>query len=987
MVRGRWRSLGVAVALAGLLGIAVNGWTQGGTTTGGIRGKVVDAEGNPVPGATIKITSPGLLGDRTTYSLDNGAYNFAAIPTGSYVMETTLAGFAPSRIEGVTVGLGQTRDVDIKMTLQSVTQEIQVVGEAPQLDTTANETGGRVEYEELIKVPTARDPWAVLNLIPSVQTDRINVGASESGQQATFVSKGDDGDGAVWNVDGVNVTDQAAVGASPSYYDFGAIEEIQVTTGGNDVSQMTGGVGINIVTKRGSNDIKGSARTFISNDSLQADNSPDPDQLRASYSRFLTDSLLEFGGEVGFPIIKDRLWGWASGNRNKIENNVVTTRIDGSQIIQPDNTELINYGGKLNAQVFKNNEASFLYEFGDKKKEGRNAGATRPPETTWNQKGGTPLMKVEDQHIFGSNLILAAKYGTVGGGFSLTPAGGGSYDQSSGPTAYRDINLTWHGTYQDHANDRPSRNLTLSGNYFATTGSVDHEFKAGFSYRGAEVVNDTFWPGGTRFVEVDPSGISLVLFEQLLHSEASEKQYAGYAQDTLNFGKVTINAGFRWDQQEIASDGGFHPAHPIFPDLMPEKVFPAQDSPFTWSNFTPRVGLNYELDDKTVAKASYAMYVDNLGLDLAVAANPAYITTYAYAYGVDANHDGRITQNEFLTPLYGPYGPDPTAAEFGNRIDPDLKSPKTHEVVLSLDRQLGPDLVIGVSGTWRKRYDETWNLPIIHEGNGPDRVATRADFVAAGAVAGTFTPVDGDVTAYAQPYYHLAPGLSYSQRAFITNRPDYHEDYLGLEVSANKRFSDHWLLGGSFNVSDWKMKFDPQGAGAFPDPTRDLANPYPETGEGQIAVQSTGSGNKGNVFMNANWQSSLRAAYSIEVGPGNVELGTNLTYRQGYPIPVVDSSGRSALGSGARTILVTNMDDLRHDNPFIADFRLAYTPSFGRVGLELGMDVFNAFNSDIVLQQRREANLRVSGTAIPIFGSPTEVVGPRMFRFGARITF
>lgn len=976
MVRGRWRSLGVAFAVAGLLGLAVNGWAQ--ATTGGIRGKVTDAEGNPVPGATIKITSPGLLGDRTTYSLDNGAYNFAAIPTGTYTMETSLAGFAPSRVENVTVGLGQTRDVDIKMTLQSVTQEIQVVGEAPQLDTTSNETGGRVEYEELIKVPTARDPWAVLNLIPSVQTDRINVGASESGQQSTFVSKGDDGDGAVWNVDGVNITDQAAIGASPTYYDFGAIEEIQVTTGGTDASMMTGGVGINIVTKRGSNDIKGSARTFFSNDSLQADNSPDPEELRATYTRFLADQVLEFGAEVGFPIIKDRLWGWVSGNRNKIENVVRTTVIVGPpRADQPDNTELINYGGKLNAQIVKNNEASFLYEFGDKQKQGRNASVTRPAETTWNQKGGSPLMKIEDQHIFGSNLILAAKYGWIAGGFSLTPEAGGTYE-SQDTSAFRDFGTVWHGTFQDHANDRPSRNLTLTGNYFATTGNVDHEFKAGFSYRGAEVVNDTFWPSGSRFVEVAADGTAVVFFEQSLHNESSETQYAFYAQDTLNFGKVTLNLGARWDSQKVASDGGFHPAHPRFPDLLPRKDFAATDSPFTWNNITPRIGLNYEIDEKTVAKASYAMYVDNLGLDLAIQANPAYITSSLVAYGVDTNGDGYMDNNELITDLYGPYGPDPTAAEFGNLVDEDLKSPKTHEVVLALDRQFGPDFVIGVSGSWRQRYDETWFVPMVNDG-GADRVATRADFAATNVLAGTFTQ-DGELNAYAEPYFRLVPGVTTASRNFVTTRPDYQEDYLGLDLSANKRFSNNWLFGASFSVSDWKMKYDPNGEGAFPDPTATLTNPCPDTGECQIAIQSTGSGAKGNVFMNANWQSSFRAAYSLEMGPGNLELGTNVTYRQGYPIPVEDSRGQLALRSGQRNILVSELDDFRHDNPFIADFRLAYTPTFGRVNLEFGVDVFNAFNSDIVLQQRREGNLAA-------FGSPTEVVGPRMFRLGARVTF
>jgi hypothetical protein len=964
--------------------VAVNGWAQ--TTTGGIRGKVTDAEGNAVPGATIKLTSPALLGERTTFSLETGSYNFKGLPVGTYTMEATISGFAPSRVENVTVGLGQTRDIDIKMTLQSVTQEIQVVGEAPQLDPTSNETGGRVDYEELIKVPTARDPWAVLNLIPSVQTDRINVGASESGQQSTFVSKGDDGDGAVWNVDGVNITDQSAIGASPTYYDFGAIEEIKVTTGGTDASQMTGGVGINIITKRGSNDIKGSARGFFSNDSLQANNSPDASELRATYTRFLADQILEFGGEVGFPILKDKVWGWVSGNRNKIENLVVTTRVDGSQTEQPDNTELINYGGKLNAAPFKNNEASFLYEFGDKKKQGRNASSTRPPETTWNQKGGSPLIKVEDQHIFGSNTILAAKFGTILGGFELRPQAGGEFDDTSAATAWRDFGRVWHGNFQSHGNDRPSRNLQLNGNHFVTTGSVDHEFKAGLSYRGAEVVNDTFWPGGIRFVEVAPDGTALVLFEQLLHSEASETQFAAFVQDTLNFGKFTVNLGARFDSQKIKSDGGFHQEHPLLPDLLPRKEFAGGDSPFTWSNITPRVGVNYEIDDKTVAKASYAMYVDNLDLGLAVQANPAYITTYAYALGFDADSNGRIDESELLTGIYGPYGPDPTAAEFGNRIDPDLKSPKTHEVVLSLDRQLGPDLVVGVSGTYRRRFDETWTLPLVNDG-GADRVATAADFEVANVLTGSYTQ-EGETTSYSEPFYVLRDGVDFANRSFITNRPDYHEDFLGLELMANKRFADNWLLGASVSVSDWTLSYDPNGDGAFPDPTRTLANPYPATGEGQIAVQSGGSGAKGNVFMNANWQTSLRAAYSIEAGPGNLELGTNLTFRQGYSIPVEDTRGRNALGPGTRNILVSNLDDLRHDNPFIADFRLAYTPTFGRVNLEFGVDVFNTFNSDIVLQQRREANLPISSTnPTPLFGSPTEVVGPRMIRFGARVTF
>lgn len=157
-----------------------------------------------------------------------------------------------------------------------------------------------------------------------------------------------------WSVDGVNITDMAALGASPTYYDFGAIEEIQVTTGGNDALQMTGGVGINIVTKRGSNEFHGSARGFFTNDALQNENVTGtigdlPPQV---------NQILEFGGEVGGPIIKDRLWFWGSANRNKIDETAVAAT--------PDSTALIDYGGKLSGQITDANEANAFYHFGDK---------------------------------------------------------------------------------------------------------------------------------------------------------------------------------------------------------------------------------------------------------------------------------------------------------------------------------------------------------------------------------------------------------------------------------------------------------------------------------------------------------------------------------------------------------------------------------------------------------------------------------------------
>ena len=107
--------------------------------------------------------------------------------------------------------------------------------ESPLIDERKITTGASISNLELEKIPSARDPWALLSQTPGVQTDRINVGGNESGQQSVFVAPGAGSDEVTWAVDGVNITDMSSL-SSPSYFDFDAFEEVQFTTGGSDVS-------------------------------------------------------------------------------------------------------------------------------------------------------------------------------------------------------------------------------------------------------------------------------------------------------------------------------------------------------------------------------------------------------------------------------------------------------------------------------------------------------------------------------------------------------------------------------------------------------------------------------------------------------------------------------------------------------------------------------------------------------------------------------
>src|SRR5262249_61374711 len=87
-----------------------------------------------------------------------------------------------------------------------------------------------------------------------VLTGRISGGCNRSGQQANYVGPGATMGQSVWAVDGVVITDMAALGSSPAYYDFDAFEEMQVSTGGSDTTLATPGVSLNMVTKRGTHE-------------------------------------------------------------------------------------------------------------------------------------------------------------------------------------------------------------------------------------------------------------------------------------------------------------------------------------------------------------------------------------------------------------------------------------------------------------------------------------------------------------------------------------------------------------------------------------------------------------------------------------------------------------------------------------------------------------------------------------------------------------
>src|SRR6185503_19729174 len=210
-----------------------------------------------------------------------------------------LVGFKTVVNEDIIVTVGFSAQVNAQMPISNVQETILVTGESPIVDTRETGTKQTFTNELLQSIPSARDPWVILQQTAGIAMDRENVGGNMSGQQSNYVSRGGNPTNNKWSLDGVDITDMAATGASPTYYDFDMFEEMSISTGGVDVTQQTGGVGINLVTKSGTDRFKGSSRFYETNKRFESNNITDEMRTQGATSGNPIQDVKDFGFEVG----------------------------------------------------------------------------------------------------------------------------------------------------------------------------------------------------------------------------------------------------------------------------------------------------------------------------------------------------------------------------------------------------------------------------------------------------------------------------------------------------------------------------------------------------------------------------------------------------------------------------------------------------------------------------------------------------------------
>ena len=469
-MRHRTHSAVLAALLAALLAAPA---LLAQSDTGRIYGTVHDQQGEPLPGSTV--TLRGLGAPRVFVTGEDGAFRFLNLAPGDYAFTVTLEGFSNAAYEELDIRADRSYTFDITLN-PAIEDTIQVSAAAPLLDERKISQSVSISSIELDKIPTSRDPWAFVTQAPGVVTDRINVGGNESGQQPNFVGTGALSDQNVFLVDGIDITDLTALGGSSTYFGFEQFEQLDVSTGGTDVTQLSPGVQVNLVTKRGTNQWRGSARYFLTDDSLQSSSGLDRGDLAAgqhgaeaaSLTPNQVQEIADYGAEAGGPLVADRLWFWAAYDKNDITQSVFGGTAD--------NTVLENFAGKLNAQLGASTEAVVSANRGDKIKSGRDAGPDRPPETTLDQSGPTDIYKLQINHVFSDSFLATVTWGMVDGGFVLDPKGGTDVQGVAiGPDGVARYSYFFLDT------DRNSSDIQADGNYYFDAVGGNHELKFGRS--------------------------------------------------------------------------------------------------------------------------------------------------------------------------------------------------------------------------------------------------------------------------------------------------------------------------------------------------------------------------------------------------------------------------------------------------------------------------------------------------------------------------
>jgi len=1000
------RVLSLALAL-GAFGIgSPNAFAQG-AVQASIAGVVRDTSGAVLPGVTVEASSPVLIEkSRTAVSDETGRYRIIALNPGTYTVTFTLSGFSTVKREAIQLTGSLTATIDVEMRVGSLEETLTVTGESPIVDVQSIKQQRVIDDESIKSIPGQRSYHNLVVLVPGLSVGNTqNVGGINGPAPLNVGGHGGATSEGRFNVDGLGVNGSSG-GGTLYVTDTQNVAEVSIDITGGLGEAEAGGPVINVVPRTGGNIFSGSLFLDGTNGSLQGSNFDDKLVAAGLRQAGKLDKLWDVNAALGGPIVKDRLWFFLTGRYQRTDRFVAGMYYNknagdpNAWLYDPDYNRQAISDGLWNGvtlrttwQISQKQKINFFWDEQDMCRNCTGGGsATTSPEAQDGSQNINYIRAYQAAYTapLSDRLLLEAGFGAVVPDYGNPKADfnrdivrvvdqGGNFPNMTSPIP----NIAYRSMFWDQVHSfTPRYRASLAYVTGAQNMKVGMETYNNISTRNYQRGDSLQY----RFNNGQPNQITELLSD--FTEKAHVRNIGIYAQDRWTLGRFTLQGGVRY---ENASSGS--PAQQIGPSrFVPTPiVFPEQDIVKGYNDVTYRGGVAVDVfgTGKTSLKINAGSYMDPAQwAGIFIEPNPA---RRQFGGGVppqttrswnDSNRD-YVPDCDLLNPAQnGECGP--TANQnFGRLVtptstyDPNLLQgsgvrPGNWQFGISVQQEVFPRVSVE-AGYHRRSFDSFIN---------PDPVTATSTLTTTFTVADNRAVTPSDYDPYSIPVaadprlprsggyvindlFDIKPGLFGRTDNFIARATEFGSPsnyWHGVDVQVNAR------LGGGLRVQGGTS------TGRVVNDTCDLAIDNPSRYDCHKVYP---------------FQTEIRGMAIYTVPKIEVQLSGTLQSRPGpeilaqWNVPasvIAQSLGRAPAGGVAN--IQTNIltaGELYGDRITQVDMRIAKLLKFGRTRTNIGLDIYNLFNSNVPLTY-----VNTYGTT---WGNPQSVLDARFAKFSAQIDF
>ena len=1015
-------------------------------TAQSLAGTVRDTSGAVLPGVTIEASSPALITKvRTGVTDDTGQYRIPDLPPGTYKITFTLPGFATVVREGVELSGGGVMTIGAEMRVGALEESVTVTGESPVVDVQTARQQTVIDGDIVRALPASRSYGNYIASIPAIQST-FNAGGNSGASTINnfFSARGGRSTEGLIQLDGMNVGAPGNGGGVSGYlYDMSNSSEVQVAISGGLGEADRGGPAFNIIPKTGGNTFSGTGFTSYAGEWGQSSNIDDHLRSLGFDEQAALIKSYDANLAVGGPILKDRVWFYGNTraigtyqeqqnlyvNANAGDPNAWTWARADSPSVRNSTSKTLN-AVRLTYQATQKNKFGFYIDYTKNCSAGaykEGGDQCRGPGKGWIATGpgvtpGTATVSPESGSIWDAPAkIMQATWTSPFSNRILLESGYSAFYTDNGdPRPYGVLTDFIPVTEQSTNAGVPFANFIYRGfNPAPSSNQIHATWKAAMSYiTGTHSMKWGYQAGymngeNTTYVGRQISyrfnnGVPNQLSQRVGTNNVSNSLlYNGfYIQDQWTRNRLTLQGALRYETASSwapAGDNGIIADNEFGGPVLLGRTEGVQG----YHDLSPRFGLAYDVfgHGKTALKVNVGQYLQGAYTgDAYTISNPGQTLVTSINRSWSDPNGNRVAECNFLNPLANGECGAWSANNWGSfnqttTVNPDVLTGwgtrnRDWQYGVSVQQQIAPQVAVEVAYNRR-----VWsNFFVTH-----NRALTAADYDEVTLIAPSNPALPnggGYPVTFLTRNTRSALGATDS---YYTTTDDYGDEthyWHGVDLSFNARTNWGLTVQGGTSTGRGVNDTCDSYTGRFGRPMS------PTLGTAAVPVIEQGIVN-GQTACNASepWLTSVRGLGSYTVPKVDVmvsaifrsqanaqpgaAVGTNgssrtATYRL-TAAQFLAATGRPlAPGLATQDVDLLLPGDLYGDRINVVDMRFAKVLRFGKTKTNVGLDLYNLFNSNTATTYETVYDPATNGAR---WMQPTAVLLPRFMRFNVQVDF